>query len=184
MSIPSKAERISFWQHSYARAAFVQADEFIKLLLREDPPFNSNPRLALTAGIVVAYGRPFKQRPQVKLSSDVVPAEHKELHNKTIEMRDKVIAHRDLDGPIAEWGFISQLRVVADGTQIEINTLSPNLENEMAHQLLPLLDVLVALLEEKTRPFLNKYLIPPPTSGYYAVSLDDDPAEWLQRLNP
>jgi hypothetical protein len=127
--VPSKAERISFWQHAYARAAFAQADDLSRLLLHENPPFNSNPRLALTAGIVVAYARPFKQRSLVKLSSDVVPAEHRELHNKTIELRDKVIAHRDLDGPIAEWGFISQLQVVADDTGVEVNTLSPSLEN-------------------------------------------------------
>jgi hypothetical protein len=125
MTSPSRIERITFWKHAYARSSFIQAGLFAQLLVQNDPPDGSVPRQALTYAIVTAYCRPFKQRNEVRLSRDVVPFDFLKLHDETVEMRDKIIAHRDLDGPIADWGFVSQLEVAADATGITINTLSP-----------------------------------------------------------
>src|SRR5437667_9256738 len=107
MNFPTKTERVSFWKHSYARSSFIQAREFATLLLRANPLLLSPLRAAATFGVVTAYARPFKQRREVRLSRDVVPRQYRELHDETIEMRDKIIAHRDINGPIAEWGFVS-----------------------------------------------------------------------------
>jgi hypothetical protein len=181
MNIPSRSERIAFWKHSYARSSFIQAHLFAKLLLSNNAPFRSVLRDALTYSIVTAYGRPFKQRREVRLSREEVPEEHLQLHDEAIEMRDKVIAHRDLDGPIADWGFVSQVQVVADATGIVINTLSPTLENERALAMLPLFAALITLMDEQMEPFL-KYLIPLPQPGQYAVSLSEHPAEWLKAI--
>ena len=78
-------------------------------LLEENHTYSrSIMRWALTAAIVTAYARPFKQRPEVKLIDDVIPTEFRPLHDEAIVQRDKVIAHRDLDGPVATWGFVTR----------------------------------------------------------------------------
>lgn len=97
-------------------------------------------------------------------------------------MRDKVIAHRDLDGPIADWGFLSQLRVEVQGSEALIHTLSPSIEDLRARQLSQLIDVLVPIMEERIQPSLRSYLNPPPADGSYLVSLDENPVDWLRRV--
>jgi hypothetical protein len=46
----------------------------------------------------IFYGRPFKQRTEVKLTEEIVPKEHKDNHNALISMRDQIYAHMDVDG--------------------------------------------------------------------------------------
>jgi hypothetical protein len=94
--IPSKEHRIAFWRDSYARSSFVHAAEFVRAMFHDKIGLYSVERDAFTIAITAAYGRPFKQRKSVRLSEDLIPAEHKETHKSVIEMRDKVIAHRDL----------------------------------------------------------------------------------------
>ena len=181
MNAPSKAERISFWQHAYARASFTDARIQCEFLLSTNPPPNSTLRRALSIAIVTLYSRPFKQRKLVRLSEDIVPVAFRVTHDDVIEIRDKSIAHRDLDASIADWGFISQLRVNVQSGELTINTISPILANEKAHELIPLLDALIdthtgALSLE----FINKFLLPMHVSdGSYIVSLENSPSPWL-----
>jgi hypothetical protein len=183
MSSPTKDERIAFWKHAYARSSFIQAYLFTKLLLDAGPPYRAPLRDALTYAIVTAYGRPFKQRQEIRLPKDEVPSEYRQLHDEAIEMRDKVIAHRDLDGPVTDWGFVSQVTFAVDDKGFEINTLSPNIENERALAMLPLFEALIAQMDEKLQPFVQKNMRPPlPAPGNYVVSLDADPEVWLQKI--
>jgi len=179
VNIPTKAERIEFWKYSYARSSFVHADQFARRVFSNSPVLEHTLRDAINFGIVTAYGRPFKQRPEVRLSGDIVPKQHRAVHDELIEMRDKVVAHRDLDGPVANWGFISQVQVFSFGNAIEIHTLSPIISGKMAEKVSSLCVVLIKLMAKKTEPFL-KYLMPPPPKGPHVVSLENDPAEWLQ----
>jgi hypothetical protein len=181
MIAPTKAERISFWQHSYARASFTEARIECELLLSTNPLPNSTLRRALSVAIVTLYARPFKQRKVVRLSEDIVPAEFRSTHEDIVEIRDKSIAHRDLDAPVADWGFISQVRVNVQAGELTINTISPMLTNEKAHELLPLLDALIAQVAAVPLEFINKCLVHMHASdGSYIVSLDDSPSPWLE----
>jgi hypothetical protein len=180
VNAPSKAERISFWQHAYARASFVDARLQCELLLSSNPPPNSILRRALSIAIVTLYSRPFKQRELVRLSEDVVPTECRTTHNEIIKIRDKIIAHRDLDAPVADWGFVNQLRINLRSGEWTVNTISPFLENEKAHELLPLLDALIEKMAAVSFEFIEKHLVPMhPSDGSYVVSLDDSPSSWL-----
>lgn len=180
MNTPSKAERISFWQHAYARASFVEARLECELLINANPTVNSTFRRALSVAIATLYCRPFKQRKAVRLREDIVPAEFRATHNDMIEIRDKSIAHRDLDAAVADWGFISQLRVNIESGELTINTLSPIVANEKVHELLPLLDALIAKMDAASLEFINKYLVQMHAAdGSYVVSLDDSPSTWL-----
>jgi hypothetical protein len=179
--IPNRTERIEFWKYSYARSSFVHADLFARRIFRNSPPLDRTLRDAITFGIIAAYGRPFKQRPEVRLSRDVVPKRHLATHDDLIEMRDKVVAHRDLDGPTADWGFVSQLQIFSFGSDVEIHTLSPIISGELAEEISSLCVILINLMSECAKPLL-KYLKSPLPKGRYVVSLEDDPAEWLQRV--
>lgn len=182
MNTPSKADRVSFWQHSYARSSFIQAHLFTELLLRISPPINDTLRRALTIAIVTAYSRPYKQRKPVRLSDDIVPTEFRGTHDSIIEIRDKSIAHRDLDGPVADWGFISQLRVTLKAGQLTIDTISSIFSDEKARELLPLLDFLIPEMDRLSLAFVNDHLTPLQASdGSYVVSLDETPDQWLLR---
>jgi hypothetical protein len=184
MSAPTQAERIRFWQHAYARSSFVEARLECEHLLNTNPPLNSMLRRAFTVAIVTRYARPFKQRERVRLSDDIVPTKFRTIHDEVIEIRDKSIAHRDLDAPVADWGFISQVRVIIASGEFTIHTISPILANEMARNLIQLLDALIGEMDAVTLDFMNKYLPQMHASdGSYVVSLDDLPSCWLMRTD-
>jgi len=182
MNLPSRAERVSFWQHSYARSSFVQTRLFVDLLLQVDPPTQSTLRDALTVAILGLYCRPFKQRKLVRLSDAIVPVQFRQTHDSMIEIRDQVIAHRDLDGPIADWGFVSQLEINIRSKQVTIDTISSIITNEKARELIPLLGFLIAAMDKSIDAFVHRYLSDvSPMDASYTVSLDDNPNEWLIR---
>lgn len=185
MNPPTTADRMNFWMHCYARASFMQARMFIEKLLELDPPPNDILRRALTAAIIATYCRPFKQRKPVRLSDEVVPSAHRERHDALVEMRDKVVAHRDLDGPVTEWGFVSQLQVNVHAKGMKIDTLSPIILNDMAKRALPLIDALIDKMDAHANVFVRDHLQHAiPGDGSYVVSLDDAPQEWLIRNTP
>lgn len=101
MTIPSRQERLEFWKHAYAWQSFMDAKDFSERLLSLNLPLDDLIRKSLSISILTTYCRPFKQRAQVRLSDDLVPGAHRVTHNSAIEMRDKVVAHRDTDGPNA-----------------------------------------------------------------------------------
>lgn len=183
MQIPSYEERILFWQQAYARAAFIEADRYIARIIERDPPLGSLDRKSLTTALVSAYGRPFKQRRAVRLSEDAVPAEHRNTHDSIIEMRDKIIAHRDLDGPVTEWGFVSEIRVDIVAGEMAINTRSPFISNETAHAARPLLAHLITVADRTIDAFVRQFIWTSvtPEDASYVVSLEEDPEHWLQR---
>jgi len=183
MQIPSYAERILFWQQAYARSAFIDAGRYAGRILELDPPLGSLDRKSLTAAFVSAYGRPFKQRRAVRLSDDSVPIEHRATHDSIIEVRDKIIAHRDLDGPITEWGFVSKVRVDIVSNEMAINTRSPFISNEMAQEARPLIEQLISVADRVIDDFVRRFIMTSvtPADASYVVSLEEDPEQWLQR---
>ena len=178
--IPSKEDRIAFWRDSYARSSFVHAAEFVRAMFRDKIGLYSVERDAFTIAITAAYGRPFKQRKSVRLSEDLIPVEHKETHKSVIEMRDKVIAHRDLDGPTAEWGFVSDLHVAVKKRQLQLNTISPRITDELAQKVLALTAYLIGVLDQRIDVFVGPNLGRIfRNDGTYVISLEDSPTEWL-----
>ncbi len=181
MKPPSREERILFWQHAYARSAFIDADHYVAKILEGDAPLGSLDRKALTAAFVGAYGRPFKQRKAVRLSEDIIPTEHRDTHNSIIQIRDKIVAHRDLDGPVAEWGFVSELRVDIKAGEMAINTRSPFISDETAQATRPLIAHLISLADRTIDDFVRQYIMPgvTPEDASYVVSLEENPEHWL-----
>lgn len=181
--MPTHEERLAFWKFAYARASFVDARIFLEQILDSHLPLNHPVRKALSIAILTEYGRPFKQRPIVRLSRDVVPMQYHELHDSIIELRDKVVAHRDIDGPISDWGFVNQLEIAIADRQLEINTRSPVIPDEKAEEMLPLAVFLIAAMDATVNSFVTTHCAPLVNHpGVHVLRLDGHPTEWISRI--
>jgi hypothetical protein len=139
-------------------------------------------RSPLTIAIVAAYGRPFKQRPAaIRLTDEWIPSARKPTHDKLILLRDKVIAHRDLEGPNSSGGFVSRLQVVMQADHLTIPTISPIITNSEAQNVIALIDELVPAMDQAGHAFVTAHFPRPLDDGLYVVSLDENPSEWLIR---
>lgn len=181
---PSKEERIKFWMELHARSSFVDTFLFCESLIAlPELQLFTLPHKALTISILVNYSRPFKQRKGVRLPESIVPGEFDYRHKSLIELRDKVVAHRDLDGPHGNFGFVSQLRVLRDAEGISCQTFSPFIDKKAAKETWNLCQSLNKAIEPSIFQFIQKYspyLLTNP--GEYIVSLDDNPHKWLTRV--
>ncbi len=179
-NIPTHEERIDFWKHSYARSSFIETQSFVNELLSINPPPNSPTRRAFTMATLGVYCRPFKQRRNIRLSEDIVPDQHKETHDTLILLRDKVIAHRDLDAPITDWGFVSQLQFNVRDEQLTVDTISSIMSNEVAYSILELLPYLIETMDIAMDLFFANHLSNLGCNdATYTISLETDPDQWL-----
>lgn len=182
---PSTQERINFWKVAYARASFVDARIFTEQILKTNMALDNPLRKALSIAVLTTYCRPFKQRELIRLPEDIVPPVYRNLHNSMIEQRDKVVAHRDLDGPVADWGFVSQLELSVEGNGMAINTISPTLTNERATEMLPLLNHVIEKMDQSANEFAEKFLVQlAGRQGTHVLCLDDATVEWTKEIDP
>lgn len=183
MNKPSLEERIAFWKHAYARASFVDARIFLEQILESRMSLTHPVRKAMSIAALVTYCRPFKQRSTVRLPDEIIPVQYNDLHDSLIEMRDKVVAHRDLDGPIADWGFLSQLEIEVSGGNLVINTNSPVLPDQKAKYMLPLCDHLIAAMDEVVNDFAGRFLGQLASQqGVHVLCLDDATPDWTKKI--
>jgi len=183
MTVPTKDERIEYWKNAYARASFIDAQIFAEQILETKLPLDNPIRKALSIAFLTTYSRPFKQRNGIRLSDDIVPKKYVEEHNTAIEFRDKIVAHRDLDGPVADWGHVNQLEFTANGEEIEINTNSPVMQDDTARRMLLLIDRLIDIMESATSDFVHRSLLTLDLEpGDYVLSLEDAPREWVVQI--
>lgn len=178
MPTPPQAERINFWKFAYARASFNNARDLCKALLGRPPDIVRN---GLSIAAMVTYARPFKQKPKppVRLTDAIVPQKHRAIHDELITFRDKVIAHRDVDGPPVPWGIVSELIIDSDGSELSVHTVSLWLTDEKALALIDLADELIEVCAKEAFAFLRNYIKSVPPLGAYTVSLEENPPDWL-----
>ena len=184
MKIPSKTDRIEFWKFAYARSSFVETIVFAEYLLASNVRMEDLLRRAFSFAIITSYARPFKQREAVRLPEDIVPPANAKTHGAIIEMRDQIVAHRDIDGPISkDVGLVNLIEVIIASGSININTVSPIMSDEKTMDVLKLSKI----MKEKMEYHLDKYyqklkpLILEHSDGNYLLSIKDNPKEWLIR---
>lgn len=93
------AERAEFWKFQSASVAFGMVRDVCDYLLQQQLPKSHPIHDPLVTAIYTLYGRPFKQRPPLRISEDIVPEQHQGTHYGLITLRDKMFAHTDIDGP-------------------------------------------------------------------------------------
>ncbi len=155
MKSPTLEDRRQLWGLAYARSSFEDARAFATALLGLGPQDGSL-RKGLTIAMCSAYSRPFKQRDVGRLGVDIVPKEFLETHKNIITYRDQVISHRDLDGPVASWGFVSELVIDWDGKSVGLHTLSPIAEPELVKNVKRLSGNLIDLLDQRIAPIIAR----------------------------
>jgi hypothetical protein len=182
MTTPTKEDRLEFWKFAYARASFVDAKHFLELLLDPDLEDSSPVRKALSIAASIVYARPFKQRNQVRLPDEIVPKQHKDAHDSVIDIRDTVIAHRDIDAPEADCGPINQLRVNVQSRKLTVQTVSPFMSVRNARLVYNLVCEMIKKMNYHIRKHVKRDVMKVTQSdGTYILSLEDDPEEWLRK---
>jgi hypothetical protein len=181
---PTCRERLDFWRDCYALSAFRDVHDYIPRWERRDPE-DVGFRRALEVAILVSYARPFKQRKRVRLEKEIVPARFRETHEEVIELRDKVIAHRDTDGPSSGgWDFINDLIIGKEKEwHVTIQTNTPGMSDESMTSLKRLVDHLIPIMEHRTAAFRMR-LYPLLGDGWFKISLAESPVAWLQPDEP
>ena len=161
---PTRDERLAFWRDCYALSAFRDVHDYIPRWEGRDPA-DIGLRRALEAAILVSYARPFKQQARVRLEEGVIPSEFKATHDEAVGLRDKVIAHRDTDGPsIGGWNSINDLLLSMEDRGLIIQTCSPALSHE----------AVIPLMEQRTEGFRMK-IYPLLGEGWFKINLAESP---------
>ena len=94
------SERIDLHRYAFAAGSWAEAKLALKksrdleLAGKEEDKSTCH---ALRVAFFVLYGRPFKQRPKLRVGDDIVPSAQVTVHNGIITLRDKMFAHSDQD---------------------------------------------------------------------------------------
>ena len=100
----SQAERIELYKWQSAFSSLNEAQGILHHIRDEAVGHEDLLHHALWAAFHVFYAKPFKQRPNIRISQDVVPQNLRKAHDAIITLRDKLFAHSDLDGPNLDEG--------------------------------------------------------------------------------
>jgi hypothetical protein len=92
-------DRIEFWKFQHASVTLAEATKLCDQIIKQKIDSGHPLLTSMMTTLHVFYGRPFKQRPEVRISETIVPQNYKSLHDELINMRDKIYAHMDVDGP-------------------------------------------------------------------------------------
>jgi len=169
------------WRYTYARSSLIEARQAARFLI-ENPKLPDQVRQALVCQAVIAYARPFtksqvtESKRIVPLSSEVVPAEFRDLHNEYLQMRDRTIGHKD--AVAFPWAPVNRVIVRVDDTGFELHTVSPYaMVDTGLRQTVKLCDYLVEYCASKVQEHFSHFV--GIGKGVYFLSIEADPIEWL-----
>jgi len=91
-------DRIEFWKFQNASITFSETMQLCDLIVKQEVISGHPLHTSLMTALHILYGRPFKQRPEVRISEDIVPINYKDTHGALISMRDTIYAHTDVGG--------------------------------------------------------------------------------------
>jgi hypothetical protein len=92
-------DRIEFWKFQHASVTFAEATKLCDQIIKQKIDSGHPLLTSMMTTLHIFYGRPFKQRPEVRISETIVPQKYKDIHGGLIKMRDQIYAHVDIDGP-------------------------------------------------------------------------------------
>lgn len=91
------SERLEFFKYQYSCQTFAHARKIL-VYIQDHGVLSGHPlHHTLWTAFMVLYGKPFKQRPPLRLQSDIVDGDWSETHQTLLDFRDKMFAHTDLD---------------------------------------------------------------------------------------
>ena len=135
--------------------------------------------------IYVVYGRPFYWcRGIRRLTNDDLPPESITMHDEMIHLRDKLYAHKDIDGYQVESEIFNTVRAVVINGAITMvsNELIPR--GQKIQAIIQHVEKLVEHFDEKQKVILRKIRRPGwPADGEYILNLDAFSEEMLKPVS-
>jgi hypothetical protein len=143
------------YKYAMARDAFTEVSKVWEHLIAAGTPSTMPEYYTMVVGIVTMYGRPFTDNARIgTISTNLVPAEHKVLHETLMDLRHKALAHTDYDGLLPGHGKMTEVRLVFDGRSVADFSSRPIFQPV----LLPNIKALSDHLTQKAKEFHDKYL--------------------------
>jgi hypothetical protein len=123
-------ERLDLHKYSLAAGAWAEARIAINKIVELEQDGSNEARSTahtMRVGFYILYGRPFKQRPGLKIDEDIVPQSLRSVHNGLIILRDKMFAHSDKDLVSSAGDPINTVLIEIKSRSVSfgINTLKP-----------------------------------------------------------
>ncbi len=185
----------SLWKFFYARECFRQVETTVQQMLALKLDTHHAIYSPLLVAIFVLYGRPFKRANIVgKLSNDIVPKEHLELHESLIEQRDQLYAHTDAAGhEIVDRGKINQVRFLVtevekpNAIEREFRLFAPRLDARPIHisRVAQLCNILVRTADDQIRELEARNVLNIPMGpGEYTINVLDQNGPFAIRSSP
>lgn len=158
-----------------------------RYILKENLGFEDAIYYSLVAAIYTIYARPFTESHGAgKLAMDIIPREHRLLHQQLLKHRNQVYAHSDAAGAPAAFGNINQVRFFID----RAGDILPGITRWRSEPaVVKEIIVLCEALKTKTRYWIKKlenryfpHLKVP--AGEYVIDLDPVSSKFLTRVDP
>ncbi len=173
------------WKMFYAGECFRQARGAAQHILDARLEHGSPLFYPLVTAVHVLYAKPFTRADAVgKLGDEIIPTEHRNLHESLIDHRHQVYAHRDGDGfAVADYGPVNQVRAVKTPQMIRLLATD-------FHARFPAMPAIIDLchaLEHKTSYHVDKLWARhvksiPDKVGEYMLNVKDLSADmWLSQ---
>ena len=148
-------DRAAFFRAQSAAIAFSMARDAVRYIvdhgLHRSHPLHD----PLVTSFVVHYARPFKQKPPLRFAPDAVPVAARPFHEFLITCRDKIVAHTDLDGPVAQDDYlINELAgyTKSGSTTFGITIMVPDYQKMLVH-----LDILETVVKSEAERIWSEY---------------------------
>jgi hypothetical protein len=176
-------DRIEFWEFQNASITFSEAKQLCDLILKQNIVSGHPLHVSMMTALHILYGRPFKQRTEVKIPEDIVQTNFKDTHDALINMRDKIYAHTDVDGPqTANNDSLNKVGVyIQDGTvRFGITMMFPR-DTQRIHDLAKTLSEKTWYHSEKIwQKHFKKEFIP---DNHYEVNLSKESDDFLKPIS-
>jgi len=187
MTAAEFADAKLLWKMFYGYQWFKTAQAAAQYILDEQLEQGSPLFYPLVTSVYVLYGKPFKQARGVgRLSEQLIPREHLDLHRKLLEYRDQIYAHTDADAfSLSHFGEVNQVRVLQTATQQDLFATD-------FHARFPLMPAVIDLcgtLQNKTwdnvETLFNRYRARLPDSvGEFAINVSDQAGDFFRPVRP
>jgi hypothetical protein len=191
---PSEQERIAIWKWAYARDCLLNCSSFLDELAAENN-YPDKVIRALNDAAIVSYGQPFTSwevSPKISgvrakisnkpLAQIAPPDELKTAHDQLIELRHKVVAHKDAIG--GNFGKVSPVHILRDSTGFDVAPIQlARLHRPLIDKAKQLCTFYINHCASELSPIIKKYKdsIFARDVGKYELVLDPS-ADWLKPL--
>jgi hypothetical protein len=116
------SERLEFFKFQYACQTFAHARKIL-LYIQDHKVLASHPlHYTLWTAFIVLYGKPFRQRNPLRLDTNIVSVEFRDVHQSLQDLRDKMFAHADLDLVSQSLDPLNSIVVMIEGADVKMGT--------------------------------------------------------------